>query len=671
VFALAGLTYAGGTLTPVNSTDQPILIRNHQVRVVINNGFARTEVLQTFYNPNDHDVEAVYAFPLPRGSSLSEFTIYSGENEIHGEVLEKAQAAQVYEEEKAKGRDTGLATQEGFYRYRFNVWPVRALAETRMRFVYYQSLDIDTGVARYLYPLEEGGTDDVGDSFWTNNKKVENSLSINVEVKSAWPVDEVRVPGLEGAVKIERQGEGHLTASVDQPGGSLSKDFVLYYRLKEKLPGRIEMVPSRPAKDKPGTFMMVVTPGVDLKPISQGADYTFVLDVSGSMDSKIRTLAKGVSKAIGQLDARDRFRIVTFNDHAGMLTNGWVKVTPENVAAALKDVAGLTSGGSTNLHDGLSLGLTDLDADRPASVVLVTDGVANEGVIAPAAFQKLMKQVDVRLFGFLMGNEGNWPLLKLLCDTSGGFYAGVSNDDDIIGQILLAKSKLVHEAMHDVAWDIKGVTVSETTRGAFKKVYRGQQLVIFGRYETAGKATVTIKAKLSGEDKTYAATFDFPEINNDNPEIERLWALEQIEAIEARQFLGEMPENEARSAIVNLGVGYQVVTNHTSMVVASDEAFANRGIERRNKERTARERKAQVARAVAPIQNYQVDTSSPAFPGHAPSVGGGGKGGGALDPITGSLVLGFAALALAARLRRRSGVTSEAEARRRAKARRP
>jgi len=52
--------------------------------VVINNGFAMTEVQQTFYNPNNQDLEAMYSFPLPKSASLSEVTIYVGEREING-----------------------------------------------------------------------------------------------------------------------------------------------------------------------------------------------------------------------------------------------------------------------------------------------------------------------------------------------------------------------------------------------------------------------------------------------------------------------------------------------------------------------------------------------------------------------------------------------------------
>jgi Ca-activated chloride channel family protein len=78
---------AAGTLTPVGATHQPLRTTGHRVEVAIDNGFSRTTVHQTFFNPTDQDLEAIFRLPLPKSASLSEMTIYVGEREIHGEVL--------------------------------------------------------------------------------------------------------------------------------------------------------------------------------------------------------------------------------------------------------------------------------------------------------------------------------------------------------------------------------------------------------------------------------------------------------------------------------------------------------------------------------------------------------------------------------------------------------
>jgi Ca-activated chloride channel family protein len=398
--------------------------------------------------------------------------------------------------------------------------------------------------------------------------------------------------------------------------------------------------------------MLVVTPGLDLQPITQGADHVFVLDVSGSMSSKIATLGRGVGQALGELDPDDRFRIVTFNDRDDELTRGWVAATPEEVSHWAKQVATLRSGGSTNMYAGLSRALRDLDDDRATSVILVTDAVTNTGVVDPAEFHKLMKQYDIRLFGFLMGNNANWPLMRLVTESSGGFYAQISNADDILGQILLAKSKITHEALHDAEFAIRGVNATDTTGEVVGKVYRGQQLVLFGRYEGEGRAELTLKARLTGQDRTYRTTFEFPKLDTDNPELERLWAMSRIEELETLADTGLLDAGESRAAIRDLGISYQLVTDETAMVVLDDAAFERHGVERRNLARTAVERVAQQRRQSQPAVDRRVDRREPMFDLPTPSIGGGG----AIDPLSGVLALGLGALGLAARRseRRRS-----------------
>ena len=88
---------------------------------MINNGFAKTEVIQTFHNPNSKDLEGIYSFPLPKEASLSEMTIWAGETEMNGEVLTKAEADRIYEEEKQKGNDAGKAEKNSYQTFDFYV----------------------------------------------------------------------------------------------------------------------------------------------------------------------------------------------------------------------------------------------------------------------------------------------------------------------------------------------------------------------------------------------------------------------------------------------------------------------------------------------------------------------------------------------------------------------
>src|SRR5437764_1215102 len=81
------------------------------------------------------------------------------------------------------------------------------------------TLTIDTGVGRYVYQLEEGGTDEAAKSFWTRNATVEQHFAMNVELKSAWPIDEVRVPGADAEAKITKVAEGHYKVAIERQHG--------------------------------------------------------------------------------------------------------------------------------------------------------------------------------------------------------------------------------------------------------------------------------------------------------------------------------------------------------------------------------------------------------------------------------------------------------------------
>lgn len=109
ILAVFGTSQAAGLLKPKTGDQSLISIKSHNVRVVINNGFARTEVDQVFINNGDRELEAVYSFPLPKKASLSELSLWIDGQEVIGEVLEKERAEQVYEEQKSKGSDTALA----------------------------------------------------------------------------------------------------------------------------------------------------------------------------------------------------------------------------------------------------------------------------------------------------------------------------------------------------------------------------------------------------------------------------------------------------------------------------------------------------------------------------------------------------------------------------------
>jgi Ca-activated chloride channel family protein len=670
---------AVGLLSPANGAPQ-LDLRNHQISVVVEDGYAITTILQTFANPHAADLEATYSFPVPRNAAVSEFTYWIDGKPVTAEVLEKQRAREIYDQEKQAGRETAIAEQDDYRTFDIRVWPVRASSDVQVRLAYIQPAKLDTGIGRYLYPLEEGGVDEAKLAFWTANQTVTGAFSFDLHLRTGYTVEALRLP-TQPAAQISQDQDGSWRVHMDntttapaQPGAdpaalngdtvpeqgtivksqpvTLDTDIVVYWRQKADEPARVEMVPYKPNDTGRGTFMLTLTPGMDLQPITEGRDWVFVLDQSGSMSGKIATLAEGVAKALGKLRPEDRFRIVFFNDQASELTAGFTPATPERISQAINRVRAVRAGGSTNLYAGLELGLDALDSDRTGAIILVTDGVANVGVTETRDFFKLMKKRDVRLFTAIMGNSANVPLLEPMTNASGGFAVSVSNADDIVGTLLQATSKVTHEALHGLKlkFDTSGSTLRiDDVRGKdIATLYRGEQLVLFGHYWGQGEATLRLSGKISGNPVSYETRFSFPGTADVNPEIERLWAYAEIER-EMTKLAVFGPDSDVQTSIIDTSKEFGILTPYTSMLVVRDARFEELAIKRSNRDRLAIETKAREVRGTQPVRSVRVDNAKPMFTAPQPNHSGSGGSGAVGLP---GLILALLAMLVGLRARR-------------------
>src|SRR5205085_987264 len=105
------------------------------------NGIAVTEVTQVFQNLEDRQVEALYTFPVPRGASVANFSMWIGGKEMTGEVVEKKRAREIYNNYKRVNRDPALLEQTDYRTFEMRIFPIPARAEQRVQVTYYQELE--------------------------------------------------------------------------------------------------------------------------------------------------------------------------------------------------------------------------------------------------------------------------------------------------------------------------------------------------------------------------------------------------------------------------------------------------------------------------------------------------------------------------------------------------
>lgn len=626
---------AAGLLKPNNASYADLKIKEHHVNVVIEDMYATTTVEQVFHNPNANDLEAIYSFPVPDKAAVGEFSYWIDGKPVTGEVIEKQRAREIYEQEKQQGRDAAIVEKDQYKTFDISVFPVKANQDVKIKLVYLQNTQTDTGIGRYVYPLEDGGVDEQKLSFWDRNEVVDEQFSFNVKLRTSYPVDGLRMPkhpqaalnqinqhewsaALLNASAIahsEDDGISSQSSSKAAPDASLNQDILLYWRHKQDLPASVDMLAYKEPGQKKGTFKLTLTPGSDLPIVNRGRDWVFVLDISGSMRGKFTSLTEGIREGLGKLNPNDRFRIVLFNNQAHSFTKGFLPADQQTISETLKRLDQVQPGNGTNLYAGLKTGIDQLDSDRATAMVLVTDGVANVGNTQKKQFLNLLENRDLRLFTFIMGNSANRLLLDEMTRVSNGFALSISNSDDIVGQLKLAQGKMTHAAMRDIQIEVDGVRSKELVKPRLSNsLYHGQQLTLFGRYYQPGEAQVRMTGIINGEKKTYSTRFTLPEVATDHPDLERLWAFAAIEELQAEMgYLGA--EADTEQAIADTAVEYGLVTDYTSMIVVRDEVFKTLNIQRTNKLRVEKEEQARQHRNTAPVteQMNRVDKQQPMF----------------------------------------------------------
>ena len=174
-----------------------------------------------------------------------------------------------------------------------------------------------------------------------------------------------------------------------------------------------------------------------------------------------------------------------------------------------------------------------------------------------------------------------------------------------------------------------GVEAYDVAPQRVSTLYRGQQLVLFGRYKGSGEGKLTISGELLGKPETLTAKFSFPAEDGRNPQIQRMWAWRKVDGLMAQvRESGESPS--LRSEVVALGTRYSIMTPYTAFLVLENEAEYQRfNIDRANARRVETERAAQQQQRQQPDESHVQVARDVKFSGNR--SGGGGGGGGAVE----------------------------------------
>ena len=582
LFLLPALVWANGFIVPTTPGDvspqemAALAVKYHHVEVEIEDQVAVTKIDQLFINELDRELEGTYIFPLPEEASISDFAMYIGGERVEGEILTKEEARKIYEDIVRTMKDPAILEYMGRNMFRAQVSPIPANGEKRIQLSYSQIVKSDGDIVRYLYPL--------------NTEKFSSrplqEVAINLKVKSGRDIKAVYSPSHE--VDVNRIGEREVVAGFEKYNVIPDKDFVLYYALSEEDFG-VNLLTHR-ENGSDGYFMLMIAPKLGSSANgSLAKDIVLVLDRSGSMKGDKIIQAKGALKAVvNGLNSRDRFNIITFSSSVDAFRSTLVEASRDNRRKALSFVDNLDANGGTNINEALlkALGMR-WDSESPSTIVFLTDGLPTVGEKVDDKIIKNIKNVNgvkgIRIFTFGVGYDVNTHLLDKISGGNGGVSDYVVPEENIEVKVSLFYEKIRHPVLTSVGLDYGNIREVDVYPGNIGDIFKGTQMVLVGRYKKGGESTLTLSGKASHEEVVYGYEVSFPEENQGNDFLPRLWATRRIGfLLDEIRLNGE--DKEVVDEVISLSKKYGVMTPYTSYLVTEDEKVASTMPEPRSNE---------------------------------------------------------------------------------------
>lgn len=550
----------------------PLEVKNHFVSVKIDGQIAVTSVDQTFYNPSGQRLEGTYLFPIPKGAEIDKFEMDVNGEMMEAELLDAGKARGIYEDIVRRAKDPALMEYAGQGLFRVRIFPIEPRSDKRVKLKYTQVLKRDGRMLDYTYPLntEKFSSRPVGE------------VSVKVDVHAEQGIKSIYSPSHD--IEVKRKGEQDVTVGFEEKGTRPDTDFKLLFATDSRDAGAVgvEMLTYSDRKGAgDGYFMMLVSPGAWKKEDKiVPKDIVFALDTSGSMRTKKLDQAKAALMfCLDNLNEGDRFEIVRYSTEAEPLFDGIKPADEEHLGEAREYINGLKAGGGTAIEEALLQSLSYADdrdgKDRPYQVIFLTDGRPTIGETRPDKILERLggKASRARVFCFGIGTDINTKLLDLVAEKTRAVTEYVLPEEDIEHKVSRFYSKIAVPVMTDLKLSTKGdVRLSQRYPKDLPDLFKGDQLVVFGRYSGAGekgKAKIQLEGSLAGERRS----FDYKVMlagSRDHAFIPRLWSTRRVGyLLDEIRLRGE--SQELKDEVVQLARKYGIVTPYTSYLIVEDE----------------------------------------------------------------------------------------------------
>lgn len=585
-----------------------------KIDVSVAGPIARTTVQQGFTNPAEVFVEGKYVFPLPEGAAVDTMWLKIGDRWIKGEIKERQEAREIYEEAKREGRKASLVEQERPNLFTTSVANIGPGETIRVLIEYQETLAPRDGAFGLRVPLvvapryspepriqtvkfgpngwqidatdpvpdREAITPPVADPRLEDPSSMRNPVELTVAIDAGFPLGPVE--SLYHEVEVEPRGAAAARVALTGPVPA-DRDFYLSWR-----PQRLTtpyMALFAEATEKDAHYVMMLTPpaaeeiGATRKP----REVIFVQDISGSMfGESIEQARKGLEMAVKRLSPEDSFNIIVFNDRFGLFADKPIPATEQNVAKAVEAIQALQADGGTEMLPALEAALKDDRApndERVRQVIFLTDGaVGNEREMLRLIAKDLGRS---RLFTVGIGAAPNSYFMTAAAEAGRGTHVFIGDLSEVQERMEALFRRIETPAMTDLALKVDGFNGAEIWPNPLPDLYAGDPVVATIRLDptqpTRAIPAVIVTGTRGDQEWRQRLLLADAELREG---VSKLWARERIRSLEALRLSPEIDQSgmEAIDAeILKTALDNHLVSRLTSLVAVDVEVSRPEGEE--------------------------------------------------------------------------------------------
>ncbi len=585
---LTDLPPGGLWVTSEQGKNQVFPLKNTSVKAQVSGNVSRVEVTQTFENPFENPLEAVYVFPLPDEAAVYDMEIRIGDRLIKGSIKKREEAQEIYERARAEGRTAGLLEQERDNIFTQSLANIRPGEQIQVTIRYTDSLTFEGGNYEFVFPMVVGpryipgnpipgtpDTDQVPDASRITPPVLKpgtrsgHDIQVTVKIDAGVPISNITSTSHQILVQQQR----NITEVTLSPADQIpNKDLVLRYQVS----GQHTQATLLTEKDaQGGHFAAYLIPAVAYQPKEIiPKDVVFLMDTSGSQSGAPLAQSQALMRAFIQgLNPQDTFTIIDFANTTQQLSATPLTNTPQNRQKALDYINRLNAEGGTELMNGINAVLKFPPAPdgRLRSVVLLTDGYIGNDQAVIAAVQKNLK-LGNRLYSFGVGSSTNRFLLDRLAEVGRGTVQVVRQDEVIEPVVKKFFNQINNPVLTNIEMSWNGAGAApEIYPAAPPDLFASQPLVLFGRKLDGQEGTLTIRGVSAGG-KPYEQTFQV-NFRGDNEAIAQLWGRAKIKDLMNTMMGGETTAGVEK--VTQTALAYRLLSQYTAFVAVSEEVRVN------------------------------------------------------------------------------------------------